>query len=112
MAAWGFTYVTAGAWAKRSRTGKAWHIGTGYHLRSATEFYLIGKVGRHSHKPGALHASLELLYDGPYVELFAAGRRLSGWDAWDGIDHTAPEYAKAAPVEPVGDDRPAAAMLL
>lgn len=30
MAAWGFRFVTAGAWAKQSKTGEKWAFGTGY----------------------------------------------------------------------------------
>jgi N6-adenosine-specific RNA methylase IME4 len=95
MAAWGFVFKTAGAWAKQSRTGAHWHFGTGYLLRSATEFFLIGTRGRieqlthdnrnlivaptreHSRKPEAMYALIERAWPGPYVELFAtpkAGR--------------------------------------
>ncbi|MGC9368689.1 MAG: MT-A70 family methyltransferase [Paracoccaceae bacterium] len=44
MAAWGFAYVTGGSWHKVTRTGKS-AFGTGYVLRSATEPYLVGKIG-------------------------------------------------------------------
>ncbi|MBC9246725.1 S-adenosylmethionine-binding protein [Paracoccus sp. 11-3] len=42
---WGFAYVTGGSWLKRTRN---WNVamGTGYVLRSATEPYLVGKIGR------------------------------------------------------------------
>lgn len=45
LAAWGFTYVTGGAWLKRT---KNWlpAFGTGYVLRSATEPFLVGKLNR------------------------------------------------------------------
>jgi N6-adenosine-specific RNA methylase IME4 len=97
--AWGFTFKTAGAWAKQSRTGERWTFGTGYVLRSAAEFYLVGTIGKprvisrsirnliaapvreHSRKPDQLHADVEALYAGPYAELFARQRR-EGWDAW------------------------------
>lgn len=99
MAAWGFTFKSAGAWAKQSSTGKAWAFGTGYCFRSAAEFYLLGTIGKprvlsrsvrnlivapvreHSRKPDTLHANVEALYAGPYAELFAREAR-SGWDAW------------------------------
>lgn len=42
--AWGFTYVTGGSWIKRTPGGKA-AFGTGYVLRSATEPFLIGRLG-------------------------------------------------------------------
>jgi len=44
MDAWGFRYVTGGAWHKRTKHGKS-AFGTGYILRSATEPYLIGTLG-------------------------------------------------------------------
>lgn len=100
MARWGFRYVTAGAWAKRSSTDTAWAFGTGYVLRSASEPFLIGAIGRppyasrsirnlivapireHSRKPDAAHAALEHLLPGAFrVEMFARERR-PGWDAW------------------------------
>lgn len=45
MAAWGFDYTTAGAWAKQSKTGKKWHMGGGFILRSAAELILFGTRG-------------------------------------------------------------------
>lgn len=44
MQGWGFAYVTGGAWLKRTTHGKA-AFGTGYILRSATEPFLVGKIG-------------------------------------------------------------------
>lgn len=43
--AWGFEYVTGGSWLKRT---VHWNVafGTGYVLRSSTEPYLVGKIGR------------------------------------------------------------------
>jgi N6-adenosine-specific RNA methylase IME4 len=41
---WGFRYVTAGAWAKRTTNGKT-VMGTGYRARSACEPFLIGIKG-------------------------------------------------------------------
>lgn len=45
MQSWGFTYVTGGAWIKRTVNGKL-TFGTGYVQRSACEPYLIGRIGR------------------------------------------------------------------
>lgn len=99
MERWGFTYKTGGAWAKQSSTGNGWAFGTGYILRAAAEFYIIGTIGNpvvrsrskrnlivapvrgHSRKPEQMHADLEDLYDGPYAELFAREPR-PGWDIW------------------------------
>lgn len=44
MERWHFTYVTAGAWVKTTGKGKIC-FGTGYVLRSAAEFFLLGKMG-------------------------------------------------------------------
>ena len=99
MSAWGFTFKSAGAWAKQSSTGKTWAFGTGYCFRSAAEFYLLGTIGKpkvrsrsirnlivapvreHSRKPDSLHRDVEALYAGPYAELFAREPR-KGWEAW------------------------------
>lgn len=96
---WGFTFKSAGAWAKQTSTGTAWAFGTGYVFRSAAEFYLVGTIGKprvlsrsvrnllvaptreHSRKPDQMLADVEALYAGPYAELFARQRRL-GWDSW------------------------------
>ncbi len=43
--AWGFQYVTGGAWIKRTKTWKL-AFGTGYVQRSASEPYIIGKIAR------------------------------------------------------------------
>jgi N6-adenosine-specific RNA methylase IME4 len=97
--AWGFTFKSAGAWAKQSPTGASWAFGPGYVYRSAAEFWLLGTIGRpaqrsrsirnlivaprreHSRKPDQMHTDIEALFDGPYVELFARSQR-PGWDCW------------------------------
>jgi N6-adenosine-specific RNA methylase IME4 len=99
MRGWGFGYVTAGAWAKRTKHGKA-AFGTGYWLRSAAEFWLIGTRGQpsprartvrhlidapvreHSRKPDDIYDVCEALFDGPYLELFARQAPRSDWHAW------------------------------
>jgi N6-adenosine-specific RNA methylase IME4 len=99
MRAWGFKYVTAGAWAKRTKHGKT-AFGTGYWLRSAAEFWLIGVRGapspkarnvrnlidapvrEHSRKPDDIYDVCERLFDGPYLELFARQAPRPGWTAW------------------------------
>lgn len=109
MRAWGFTYKTAGAWAKQSSTGKKWAFGTGYVFRSAAEFYLVGTIGKprgksrsirnltvapvreHSRKPDSMYDDIEALFDGPYAELFGRTRR-PGWDTWgNDVDKFNPE---------------------
>jgi N6-adenosine-specific RNA methylase IME4 len=99
LEAWGFTYKSAGSWAKQSKTGARWAFGTGYCYRNAAEFWLLGTIGRpilrshsirnlivapiaeHSKKPSQMHDDIEAMYDGPYLELFARRSR-EGWDVW------------------------------
>lgn len=101
---WGFIFKTAGAWAKRSKTGKAWAFGTGYLLRSAAEFFLLGTRGalrsavhdvrnlivapvrEHSRKPEEMYENLERMFpQARKCELFATRRR-AGWTSWgDGL---------------------------
>ncbi len=100
LAAWGFTYKATGTWGKRTHTGEAWQFSTGYIMRSAAEFWLIGTRGRpvrrsasvrnllvapvreHSRKPDAFRTDVvEALYDGPYLELFAR-EAAPGWTSW------------------------------
>ncbi len=58
--AWGFTYVTGGAWIKRTVN---WNLcfGTGYVQRSACEPYLIGKIS----KPQTASRSERNVFDAP-----------------------------------------------
>jgi len=99
MQAWGFHYVSAGPWAKRSSRDAGWAFGTGYWFRSATEFFLLGTRGKisplnrstrnlivapvreHSRKPNEFRAMVEGLVPGPRAELFAR-EAAPGWDAW------------------------------
>lgn len=112
MAAWGFKFKTAGAWAKQSSTGQKWAFGTGYLLRSAAEFFLIGTRGQprsavrdvrnlvvapireHSRKPDGLRADLERMFPAlPRVELFARVAT-PGWAAWgDQVERFTPMSA-------------------
>lgn len=98
MAAWGFTFKTAGHWAKKTRHGKL-AFGTGYLLRCAGEPFLIGTIGRpktskscrsvieglvreHSRKPDEAFAWAEaLMPDARRLELFSRASR-PGWDHW------------------------------
>jgi N6-adenosine-specific RNA methylase IME4 len=96
LAAWGFTYKTAGHWSKKTVTGKQ-AFGTGYIFRNAGEPYLIGTIGRprtardvrsviegivreHSRKPEeAYRAAERLCGDVPRLEIFGRASR-GGWD--------------------------------
>jgi N6-adenosine-specific RNA methylase IME4 len=99
MAAWGFTFKTAGHWVKRNpETGKM-AFGTGYILRCAGEPFLIGTRGAprftksvrsviegprraHSQKPEEGFAAAEALMPAARrIELFSRTTR-PGWMAW------------------------------
>lgn len=100
MEDWGFKFKTAGTWAKRSSSGASWAFGTGYILRNAAEFFLIGTRGRprpesrrernlivapireHSRKPDQAYEMLERMFPSQRrCELFARSTR-PGWDTW------------------------------
>lgn len=107
MKHWGFRYVTGGSWTKRTPMARA-AFGTGYVLRSSTEPYLLGALGKpkirsrsvrnlieapeafpdgieslrreHSRKPPEMRAAIEaLLPDVWACELFAR-------EPWPGND--------------------------
>ena len=99
VAAWGFTYSSMAAWAKRSRGGRKWAFGTGHRFRSAMEPIILATmnepplrarnvrnlieapVRQHSRKPDAVYDMAEAIGAGPYLELFARQTR-PGWTAW------------------------------
>jgi N6-adenosine-specific RNA methylase IME4 len=99
LAAWGFTYKTAGHWSKKTANGKQ-AFGTGYILRCAGEPFLIGTVGEpactrsvrsviegvvreHSRKPEEAYAAAEALCHRAMnrADLFSRETR-KGWTAW------------------------------
>lgn len=112
MAAWGFRYVTGGAWHKRTAHSKT-AFGTGYRLRSSCEPFLIGTIGNppttracrnlieaeareHSRKPEAAFLMCErLLPAGRYLELFSRQSR-AGWHTWGNESGKFTEGANAA----------------
>jgi N6-adenosine-specific RNA methylase IME4 len=114
LEAWGFRYVTGGAWAKRTVHDKA-AFGTGYVLRSSCEPFLIGKIGdpkttrtvrnivmgplrEHSRKPDEAYSAAEELMPGAArADLFARQRR-AGWDGWGNEADLFGEVAGAEPV--------------
>lgn len=105
--AWGFTYKTSAfVWTKADarqqemfRDDVEGQLGLGYWVRQNTEFCLLATRGspkrlaanvrqaivaprrEHSRKPDGVHARIERLVAGPYVELFSRQRR-AGWDHW------------------------------
>lgn len=115
MRAWGFTFKSAGAWAKQSSTGNKWAFGTGYCFRSAAEFFLLGTIGKpkiqsrsvrnlmvapireHSRKPEAQYEMVEQLFEGPYAEVFSRATR-PGWDSFgDEVGKFSMEAADGVP---------------
>lgn len=98
LTAWGFTFKTAGHWAKMTKTGKQ-AFGTGYLLRSSGEPFLIGTRGapkttrlvrsviiaearEHSRKPDKAFIEAErLMPDAQRIELFSRQNR-PGWMHW------------------------------
>ncbi len=107
LRAWGISYVSGGAWAKRTRTGKL-RWGPGFVQRSVCEPYLIGKLqgspfcGRgfanlietfseesidglareHSRKPDEFYARIEAAWPGARrADVFARAER-KGWTCW------------------------------
>jgi N6-adenosine-specific RNA methylase IME4 len=95
MAAWGFTQKQLYTWVKQTKNGKL-GFNMGRNFRNATESALIGTRGKpkclnhsqrnvaldlqlkHSQKPETLQDRLELMFEGPYLELFARRDR-PGW---------------------------------
>lgn len=98
LAAWGFTFKSAGHWAKTTKHGKQ-AFGTGYVLRCAGEPFLIGTRGRpktsrsvrsvvigetreHSRKPVAAYVAAEtLIPSARRADLFSRQTRI-GWESW------------------------------
>jgi N6-adenosine-specific RNA methylase IME4 len=102
MIAWGFTYKTNIVWHKIRKDGGPDGRGVGFYLRNVTELCLFGTRGKnartlapgrrqvnflatrkreHSRKPDELYPIIEACSPGPYLEVFARGRR-AGWSAW------------------------------
>lgn len=112
-----FRYSTkAFCWAKENSSGQGWHMGTGFWTRANTEdclLFLKGHptrlnqdvrqlitepVGVHSAKPQEVHARIERLVGGPYLELFAREAR-EGWTVW-GNEAGGPGQCKAEDTQP------------
>ena len=102
MAAWGFTYKTNLVWHKVRKDGGSDGRGVGFYFRNVTELVLFGTKGKnartlvpgrrqvnlvasrkreHSRKPDEQYPIIEACSSGPYLELFARGKR-SGWSSW------------------------------
>ncbi|HHN67366.1 MAG TPA: S-adenosylmethionine-binding protein [Thermopetrobacter sp.] len=102
MQAWGFDYKTNIVWEKIRKDGGPDGRGVGFYFRNVTELLLFGVRGKnmrtlapgrsqvnfiaarkreHSRKPDEQYAIIEACSPGPYLELFARGRR-AGWACW------------------------------
>jgi N6-adenosine-specific RNA methylase IME4 len=101
METWGFQYKTNIIWHKVRKDGGPDGRGVGFYFRNTTEVILFGirgkirtlKPGRkqvniirsqkreHSRKPDELYEIIETCSPGPYLELFARGKR-TGWNQW------------------------------
>ena len=117
MSAWGFEYKTNLVWHKLRRDGGSDGRGVGFYFRNVTELILYGVRGKnartlapgrpqvnylgtrkreHSRKPDEQYGIIEACSPGPWIELFARGKR-SGWHSWgdkaiDDYEPTWPTY--------------------
>ncbi len=115
MRAWGFTYKANLVWHKVRKDGGSDGRGVGFYFRNVTELVLFGVRGKnartlapgrrqvnflatrkreHSRKPDELYQIVESCSRGPFVELFARGRR-EGWESWG--DQATTEYRPSWP---------------
>jgi N6-adenosine-specific RNA methylase IME4 len=102
MSSWGFQYKTNLVWHKIRKDGGPDGRGVGFYFRNTTELVLFGIRGKHartlspgrrqvnilktmkrehSRKPDELYDLIEGCSHGPFVELFARGKR-TGWSSW------------------------------
>lgn len=93
MSAWGFDYKACLVWDKGKAPGMGWWLHTKHELlligsmgdvgtpKEMPDSVLRLDPGRHSEKPAVIRSMIELMFPGPYIELFAR-QRVEGWDAW------------------------------
>ena len=101
MRSWGFQYKSNFIWHKIRKDGGPDGRGVGFYFRNTTEIILFGIRGRmrtlqpgrsqvnilktrkqeHSRKPDEIYPIIEACSPGPYLELFARGRR-EGWNVF------------------------------
>lgn len=114
MTAWGFTYKSNLVWYKVRKDGGPDGRGVGFYFRNVTELCLFGVRGsmrtlppgrrqvnivstrkrEHSRKPDEMYDLIESCSPGPYLELFARGKR-KGWKGWgnQAVDGPEPEVS-------------------
>ena len=128
LAAWGFTYKSNIVWHKIRKDGGPDGRGVGFYFRNVTELILFGVKGKnartlspgrrqvnylatrkreHSRKPDEQYDIIEACSPGPFLELFARGKR-KGWDVWG--NQAAESYEPLWPTYAFNSttDRPAA----
>lgn len=101
MNAWGFRYKSNLVWHKIRKDGGPDGRGVGFYFRNTTELILFGTRGNirtlgpgrtqvniirtqkqeHSRKPDELYGLIERCSPGPFLEIFARGKR-AGWDVF------------------------------
>ena len=102
MRAWNFTFKTVIVWHKVRKDGGPDGRGVGFYFRNVTEMLLFGVRGKnartlpagrrqvnfiasrkreHSRKPDEQYEIIEQCSPGPWIELFARGRR-KNWVSW------------------------------
>ena len=102
LSAWGFTYKTNLIWYKIRKDGGPDRRGVGFYFRNVTEVLLFGVKGKnartlqpgrsqeniissqkreHSRKPDEQYPLIESCSPGPYLEMFARGKRRN-WKCW------------------------------
>ena len=102
MEAWGFKYKSNLIWHKIRKDGGPDGRGVGFYFRNVTEMILFGVRGKnartlapgrsqvnylatrkreHSRKPDEFYDIVESCSPGPYLELFARGKR-KDWTGW------------------------------
>lgn len=112
MESWGFEYKTNIIWHKVRKDGEPDGRGVGFYFRNTTEMVLFGTRGRmrtlaparsqvniiksckreHSKKPDEIYPFIEKCSPGPYLELFARGKR-ANWDQWGNeVEDYAPNW--------------------
>ncbi|MDE0128553.1 MAG: MT-A70 family methyltransferase [Gammaproteobacteria bacterium] len=117
MRKWGFEYKTNLIWYKVRKDGGPDRRGVGFYFRNVTEVILFGIRGKkartlapgrsqenvivsrkreHSRKPDEQYSLIESCSPGPYLELFARGKR-PGWFVWgDQSENYEPNWATYA----------------
>lgn len=110
---WGYEYKTNIIWHKVRKDGGPDGRGVGFYFRNTTELVLFGIKGKmrtlapgrsqvniirsrkreHSRKPDELYEIIEACSPGPYIELFARGKRKK-WSVWgDEAEDYTPSWA-------------------